>query len=53
LDNAGILWREVALAARRLLAEIHRLARAYGWSEQAITAMSATRRATYLEMLDA
>lgn len=53
LDIAGFLWREVALAARRLLAEIHRLARAYGWSEQAITAMSATRRATYLEMLDA
>jgi len=52
LDIASFLWREVALAARRLLAEIHRLARAYGWSEQAILAMSATRRATYLEMLE-
>ncbi len=53
LDIARFLWREVALAARRLFAEIHRLARAYGWSEQAITAMSSTRRAAYLEMLDA
>jgi len=53
LDIARFLWREVAVAARRLLAEIHRLARAYGWSEQAIMAMSATRRARYLEMLDA
>jgi len=53
LDIARFLWREVAVAARRLLAEIHRLARAYGWSEQAIVAMSATRRAGYLEMLDA
>ena len=35
----------VTVAARRLLAEIHRLARAYGWSEQAIVAMSAPRRA--------
>ena len=53
LDIGRFLWREVTVAARRLLAEIHRLARAYGWSEQAIVAMSAARRATYLEMLDA
>lgn len=52
-DIAQYFWREVSVAARRLLAEIHRLARAYGWSEQAIVAMSAKRRATYLEMLDA
>lgn len=53
MDIARFLWREVALAARRLFAEIHMLARAYGWSEQAITAMSPARRATYLEMLNA
>ena len=53
LDIARFLWREVARAARRLFAEIHLLARAYGWSEQAITAMSPARRATYLEMLNA
>ena len=53
LDIARFLWREVTVAARRLLAEIHRLARAYGWSEQAIVAMSAARRSIYLEMLNA
>ncbi len=53
LDIASFLWREVALTARRLLAEIHRLAAVYGWSEQAILAMSAARRAAYLEMLEA
>ena len=53
LDVAAFVWREVTLAARRLLTEIHLLARAYGWSEQAITAMSPSRRAAYLEMLEA
>ena len=53
LDIAGFLWREVAVAARRLLAEIHTLARAYGWSEQSIVAMSAKRRSAYLEILEA
>jgi len=51
-DIAGFLWREVATAARRLLAEIHRLALAYGWSEHAIAAMSPARRHAYLEMLN-
>lgn len=50
-DIAHFLWREVAVEARRLLAEIHCLARAYGWSEQAILLMSTPRRAAYLEML--
>lgn len=52
LDIASFVSREIVLAARCLLAEIHRLARAYGWSEQDIAAMSAPRRAAYLEMLD-
>ncbi len=51
-DIAGFLWREVGAAARRLLAEIHRLASAYGWSEHAIAAMSPARRHAYLEMLN-
>lgn len=51
-DIAGFLWREVGVAARRLLAEIHRLASAYGWSERAITAMNPARRNAYLEMLN-
>jgi hypothetical protein len=51
LDVARFLLREVAAAARRLMAEIHELASAYGWSEAAIASMSAVRRAAYLEML--
>jgi hypothetical protein len=52
-DVAGFVWREIQVAARRLLAEIHRLASAYGWSEKAVVRMSAARRAAYLEMLNA
>lgn len=52
-DIAGFFWREVATAAHRLLAEIHRLASAYGWSEGSILAMSPARRCAYLEMLNA
>ncbi len=53
LDIAHYLVREIAGAARRLMAEIHELARAYGWSEESIARMSGARRAAYLEMLNA
>jgi hypothetical protein len=53
LDIARFLWAEVRNAARRLLGEIHELAYAYGWSEQAIARMAASRREAYLEMLSA
>lgn len=49
-DIASTFWEEVSAEARRLLREIHHLARAYGWREADILAMSATRRALYLEM---
>ncbi len=52
-DVAGFVWREIQVAARRLMAEIHRLASAYGWNEKAVARMSAVRRAAYLEMLNA
>jgi hypothetical protein len=52
-DAARFVWREVQVAAKRLLAEIHCLASAYGWSEKAVVRMSAARRAAYLEMLNA
>jgi hypothetical protein len=52
-DVAGFVWREIQVTARRLMAEIHRLASAYGWSEKAVVRMSAARRAAYLEMLNA
>jgi hypothetical protein len=53
LDIAHYVVREVAAAARRLLAEIHELASAYGWSERSIARMTHERRAVYLEMLHA
>jgi hypothetical protein len=53
LDIARFLVREIAAAARRLMAEIHELASAYGWSERSIASMSGARRAAYLEMLNA
>jgi len=53
LDIAHYLVREIAGAARRLMAEIHQLASAYGWSEESIARMSGARRAAYLEMLNA
>ena len=50
LDIAAYLAREVAHRARRLLAEVHRLASAYGWSESEILGLSQARRNAYLEM---
>ena len=50
LDIAGFVWVELAALARRLLGEVHALARAYGWPEADILAMSAVRRQRYLEM---
>jgi hypothetical protein len=47
-DPGAFLWAEVEHLARRLLDEVHRLARAYGWAEADILAMSAARRAAYL-----
>jgi hypothetical protein len=53
LNLAQFLFRLVDRGAKRLLREIHELAWAYGWSEEAILAMSTGRRGAYLEMLHA
>jgi hypothetical protein len=50
-DIAAFLQSEVDLQARRLLGEVHVLARGYGWSEADILAMSPRRRRDYLELL--
>ena len=50
LDIAGILWSEISAEARRLLREIAALAKAYGWRETDILAMSPVRRHWYLEL---
>lgn len=50
-DIAAYLWDEIGDWAARLLREVHVLARAYGWSEQAILGLSARRRRSYLALL--
>jgi hypothetical protein len=50
-DIASYLWEELRVLARRLMAEVHELARAYAWSERDILAMSPARRRFYLEMV--
>jgi hypothetical protein len=49
-EIASFLWHEIESLAKRLLGEVHTLARAYGWSEADILALSAARRNYYLEM---
>lgn len=50
-DALTFFWTELAAQARRLLREVHALARAYGWREADILGMSARRRQAYLEMI--
>jgi hypothetical protein len=50
-DIVSYLWGELSDWARRTLAEVDRLARAYGWSERDILRLSPTRRQLYLELL--
>jgi hypothetical protein len=52
-DIGVLLWEEIEARARVLLAEIHGLARAYGWTEPEILALSPERRAAYLELTGA
>jgi len=53
LDIERFLWVRLAALAKRLLREVHILARAYGWREADILALSAVRRQFYLEMAGA
>jgi hypothetical protein len=50
-DIVSFLWSEICVQAKRLLREVHTLARAYGWHEADILSMSAVRRQFYLEMV--
>lgn len=49
LDIRGIVWTEVTDWVSQTLTEVHTLARAYGWSEAEILALSEWRRRWYLE----
>ena len=51
-EIASFFHTEIGAQAQRLLGEVHILARAYGWREAEILAMSARRRQFYIEMLD-
>lgn len=51
LDAGALLWDEIAARAQALLRDVHQLARAYGWAEAAILALSPARRASYLAMV--
>jgi hypothetical protein len=51
LDVASFVWRELAVRAERLLYDVHTLARAYGWSEAEILAMSSARRSAYVALV--
>lgn len=53
LDIAAFLWTRWNGLARRLLREVHVLARAYGWREADILALSWIRRQAYLELAGA
>jgi hypothetical protein len=49
-DIAALLWQDIEAAARRALRDVDLLARAYGWSEREVLALSDTRRAAYVEL---
>lgn len=52
-DIATQLWGELDDWAERTLAEVHTLARAYGWTEPQVLSLSATRRRRYIAMVQA
>jgi hypothetical protein len=50
LDIGAHLWAEVEAAALRTMAEVAELARAFGWSEPQVLALSPARRSVYLSL---
>jgi hypothetical protein len=50
-DIVSYFWAELTAQAKRLLQEVHTLARVYGWREADILALSSLRRKLYLEMV--
>jgi predicted RNA-binding Zn-ribbon protein involved in translation (DUF1610 family) len=52
-DIVTYFWGELDDWAQRILADVHALARAYGWTEREILALSPARRQVYLDMVGA
>jgi T4 bacteriophage base plate protein len=50
-DIVTFFWAELGVQAKRLLQEVHTLARFYGWREADILSMSTLRRQSYLDMV--
>ena len=50
-DIVSFFWAEIDAWARRVLREVNVLARAYGWRESDILALSPVRRQIYLSMV--
>ncbi|MDJ0717756.1 MAG: hypothetical protein QNJ54_26635 [Prochloraceae cyanobacterium] len=51
-DIVDFFWRELSIQAKRLLQEVHALAKVYGWQESQILGMSALRRQYYLDLAE-
>jgi hypothetical protein len=51
-DIVSFLWKETSAWAQRMLMDVSKLARFYGWSESDILSMSRWRRQIYLDMVD-
>jgi hypothetical protein len=51
LDVGEFVWARLRSTSRRLLGEVDELARAYGWSEGQVLALSQPRRDSYLELV--
>ena len=49
-DIVAFFWEEIGAWVRRILAEVHVLARAYGWRESDVLELSAWRRRQYLAL---
>ena len=52
-DIVSFFWKEIQAWACRTLHDVHLLARAYGWGEREILALTPARRQFYLEMVSA
>ena len=52
LDVSLLLWAQVEARATVLMAQVHALAAAYGWTEPDVLALSPRRRAAYLELVE-
>ncbi|MCW4460945.1 hypothetical protein OK349_04445 [Sphingomonas sp. BT-65] len=51
-DILDYLWRRISAEAQRLLRDIHVIARAYGWSSEAVLALSPSRRAAHIALIE-